>query len=180
MEKLLKKKIGFYYQYLKLNKLKNMKLLKIGADFYIIIDNSNIEVGDFVFDGSSTPHIWTREDSEDCQYDSETPYRGCKKIIYSTSPLVGTNSVNLGVPVIEISEIENILNGSKNKKTYTEKEVFQLMCIAFEVGYNKYDMVDSGLEKKETDVEVNWIIKKYSKPKTGWDVKFVNGKLKLK
>ena len=46
---------------------------------------------------------------------------------------------------------------------YTEKEVFDLMCKAFEQGFKKYEVVDAGLEGKETDIECGWILKKYKK-----------------
>ena len=44
------------------------------------------------------------------------------------------------------------------ERMYSEKEVFDLMYKAFEAGYKKYE-----LEGLETDVECNWILKKYGK-----------------
>jgi hypothetical protein len=49
---------------------------------------------------------------------------------------------------------------------YTEKEVFELMCKAFDCGFKKYDVVEAGLEGKETETEVSWILQKYSKSKS--------------
>ena len=46
-------------------------------------------------------------------------------------------------------------------KTYTQKEVLHLMYEAFEQGFKKFDIVDAGLEGKETDIECAWILKKY-------------------
>lgn len=46
-------------------------------------------------------------------------------------------------------------------KQYTRDEVYGLMCKAFEHGFKKYDVVDAGLESKETDIECAWILHKY-------------------
>lgn len=48
---------------------------------------------------------------------------------------------------------------------YTEKEVFDLMCKAFECGFKKHDSVEAGLEGKETEIEVSWILQGYTKSK---------------
>jgi hypothetical protein len=49
------------------------------------------------------------------------------------------------------------------ERMYSEEEVFGLMCKAFEAGFKKYDVVEAGLEGLETDIECNWILKKYGK-----------------
>jgi len=46
-------------------------------------------------------------------------------------------------------------------KQYTRDEVYMLMCKAFEQGFKKADIVEAGLETKETDVECAWILTKY-------------------
>lgn len=46
-------------------------------------------------------------------------------------------------------------------KQYTRDEVHMLMCLAFEQGFKKADVVNAGLEGKETDVECAWILTKY-------------------
>ena len=43
----------------------------------------------------------------------------------------------------------------------TEQQILELMKLAFEAGFNKADVVEAGLENKETDIEVNWILQKY-------------------
>ena len=50
-----------------------------------------------------------------------------------------------------------------DERTYSKKEVFELIRKAFEAGYKKYEVVEAGLEGLETDVECNWILKKYGK-----------------
>lgn len=49
------------------------------------------------------------------------------------------------------------------EKKYTEKEVFQLLCLAFERGFKKADIVEAGLEAKETDIECNYILQSFLK-----------------
>jgi hypothetical protein len=44
---------------------------------------------------------------------------------------------------------------------YKESEVRQLMILAFEQGFRKADVVEAGLEGKETDIDVNWMLYKY-------------------
>ena len=51
----------------------------------------------------------------------------------------------------------------QGERMYSEEEVFYLMCKAFESGFKKYDVVEAGLEGLETDIECNWILKKYGK-----------------
>jgi hypothetical protein len=46
-------------------------------------------------------------------------------------------------------------------KQYTRDEVHMLMCLAFEQGFKKADVVEAGLEAKETDVECAWILTRY-------------------
>lgn len=48
---------------------------------------------------------------------------------------------------------------------YTKKEVLLLMEKSFNAGYNKKDIVDAGLEAKEANFEVNWILLKHVKVK---------------
>jgi hypothetical protein len=46
---------------------------------------------------------------------------------------------------------------------FTEHEVKLLMMMAYEQGFKKYEVVEAGLEAKETDTEINWILMKYKK-----------------
>lgn len=48
----------------------------------------------------------------------------------------------------------------KEQRMYSEEEVIDLMTKAFESGFKKADVVEAGLEGKETDVEVKWILNK--------------------
>jgi hypothetical protein len=64
-----------------------------------------------------------------------------------------------------ISSIESFINGAKwqQERSYSEEEVKHLMTLAFEQGFKKADVVEAGLEAKETDTEVNWIFLKHKK-----------------
>lgn len=59
----------------------------------------------------------------------------------------------------------DFMEGAKwqEERMYIEEEVFELIRKAFEAGYKKYEVVEAGLEGLETDVECNWILKKYGK-----------------
>ena len=51
----------------------------------------------------------------------------------------------------------------QSERMYSEEEVKHLMTLAFEQGFKKADVVEAGLEAKETDTEVNWIFLKHKK-----------------
>ena len=48
---------------------------------------------------------------------------------------------------------------------YTEEEVVILMTKAFETGFKQYEIVEAGLEGKETDVFVRWLLLGFKKLK---------------
>ena len=47
-----------------------------------------------------------------------------------------------------------------SQESYSKKQVFELMKQAFEAGFKKADTVEAGLEPKETEQEINWILLK--------------------
>ena len=49
----------------------------------------------------------------------------------------------------------------QQKQMYSKQQTFELMKQAFEAGFKKADIVEAGLEPKETEQEVNWILTKY-------------------
>lgn len=49
----------------------------------------------------------------------------------------------------------------ESEKTFTRKQVIELMTKAFETGYKQYEYVEAGLEGKETEQYVYWILLKY-------------------
>ena len=49
----------------------------------------------------------------------------------------------------------------QKEQMYSKQQVLELMKQAFEAGFKKADIVEAGLEPKETEQEVNWILLKY-------------------
>ena len=48
-----------------------------------------------------------------------------------------------------------------SQESYSKQQVLELMKQSFEAGFKKADIVEAGLEPKETEQEVNWILLKY-------------------
>ena len=48
----------------------------------------------------------------------------------------------------------------QQKQMYSKQQVLELMKQAFEAGFKKADTVEAGLEPKETEQEINWILLK--------------------
>lgn len=44
-----------------------------------------------------------------------------------------------------------------------KEELVDLLIKAFNAGFNKYEVVEAGLESKEADIEVRWILTRYLK-----------------
>jgi len=51
-------------------------------------------------------------------------------------------------------------------KIYSEEDIIKLMSLAWNAGFKKHDVVEAGLEGKETDSEVRWILSKFKSSKT--------------
>ena len=49
----------------------------------------------------------------------------------------------------------------QQKQMYSKQQTFELMKQAFEAGFKKADTVETGLEPKETEQEINWILTKF-------------------
>ena len=56
---------------------------------------------------------------------------------------------------------EDNMRNKEQKQMYSKQQVLELMKQAFEAGFKKADIVEAGLEPKETEQEVNWILLKY-------------------
>lgn len=46
-----------------------------------------------------------------------------------------------------------------SQESYSKQQVLELMKQSFEAGFKKADIVEAGLEPKETEQEVNWILR---------------------
>lgn len=82
---------------------------------------------------------------------TETAVQYLKRMVFPY--LTHEQKLLTGQFFVQAEEIQN--------KQYTRDEVHMLMCLAFEQGFKKADVVDAGLESKETDVECAWILTKY-------------------
>ena len=49
----------------------------------------------------------------------------------------------------------------QQNQMYSKQQTFELMKQAFEAGFKKADTVEAGLEPKETEQEVTWILTKF-------------------
>ena len=57
---------------------------------------------------------------------------------------------------------QGFIDGAKwqQEQMYSTQQTFELMKQAFEAGFKKADIVEAGLEPKETEQEINWILLK--------------------
>ena len=61
----------------------------------------------------------------------------------------------------ELQMVDNLINTHRkyNKENlFTESQVLEYGENCFEAGFAKCDIVEAGLEAKETDIEINWIL----------------------
>ena len=61
----------------------------------------------------------------------------------------------------ELQMVDNLINTHRkyNKENlFTETQVLEYGENCFEAGFAKCDIVEAGLEAKETDIEINWIL----------------------
>ena len=61
----------------------------------------------------------------------------------------------------ELQVVDNLIDTHRkyNKENlFTESQVLEYGENCFEAGFAKCDIVEAGLEAKETDIEVNWIL----------------------
>ena len=61
----------------------------------------------------------------------------------------------------ELQMVDNLIHTHRmyNKENlFTESQVLEYGAECFESGFAKCDIVEAGLEAKETDIEINWIL----------------------
>ena len=189
-----------------------MTLIKLSEDHYVLTDDSEIRIGDIVAEKLLTGKyelftIHTLNDidkstQKKIAYSTQPESLGTgwmqsvlPLLLSEVKEVLGIVDVNkkawkynpvkkLDAAFIRAAYIcgyNEALEDNKEKK-YTRNEVHSLMCKAFEQGLKKADVLEAGLEGKETDVECAWILTRHdSTPKkTEWEVEMVDGKLKLK
>jgi len=148
-----------------------MKLIELSEDHYIVVDDSNKAM--HTIPTSQAKEIIGVVDVEKKARDFATKSVNPINPIGTVTCLLSQNGYEKGY--------NECLEDNKERK-YTRNEVHALMCKAFEQGLKKADVLEAGLEGKETDVECAWILTRHdSTPKkTEWEVEMVDGKLKLK
>ena len=61
----------------------------------------------------------------------------------------------------ELQMVDNLIHTHRkyNKENlFTESQILEYGENCFEAGFAKCDIVEAGLEAKETDIEINWIL----------------------
>jgi hypothetical protein len=182
----------FFNVYL-LHKKKIMKLIKINTDHYVIVDDSEIEVDDWYIDDAKQIRQSVVSDEV---YWQHRPYnREYMKITHSTKPIEYIKNGMTALSVEEVKEligevdVEKKVQSLKNNFGYSTDDYYQ----GAEDGYNQ--SLEDNKEKKYTeedlrkaffgggdfkDIEQFDFFIKSLQPKTEWEVKVVDGKLKLK
>ena len=178
-----------------------MKIIKLSEEQYIVVDDSEIKIGDIVAEKLLTGKydLFTIHTLNDVDKSTQ------KKIVYSTQPeSLCMGSMQSVLPLF-LSEVKELLGEvdveKKAKERYTEKDFapgeILIRKIAWINGYN--ECLEDNKEKKYTETDIkNAIIRAYSimgnridvgyfneviqslQPETEWEVEFVDGKLKLK
>ena len=61
----------------------------------------------------------------------------------------------------ELQMVDNLIDTHRKynrENLFTESQVLEYGENCFEAGFAKCDIVEAGLEAKETDIEINWIL----------------------
>ena len=61
----------------------------------------------------------------------------------------------------ELQMVDNLIDTHRRyskENLFTESQVLEYGENCFEAGFAKCDIVEAGLEAKETDIEINWIL----------------------
>jgi len=169
-----------------------MKLIKLTDDHYVIVNNSEIKVGDIVLetyiDGSKgVEHIQTLNDIDILSQ---------KKITHSTD--ININELYY----ISLQEVKELIGEVDVEKKYNETWLAKYQPydskegIAFKTGYNQ--ALEDNKEKKytEDDMRKAYMVGQHGgvtqthyefdeyiqqlQPKTEWEVEMIDGQLKLK
>ena len=145
------------------------KLIKLNEEHYIIVDNSEIKEGDFMYDIDGDIGIAIGKD--------KSQWEGNTKITHSTKPLediIVHNKYNVkgwgNIKPLSLSEVRELVKD----KLFTKKDMFKV----FKHGilFNQ-ETVSNCKEAVETEFDL--LIKSLQQP-TEWDVEFINSKLTLK
>lgn len=166
-----------------------MKLIKIKTDHFIIVDDSEFEEGDFVFNDYNKTII---------KYSAGHGIGLCKKITHSTTTanLDVYGQTPVGLLLQEVKEligdidVKKIANNWALENADSTMESNSALNKGFIFGYNQ--CLEDNKEKKYTEAQVKEACRlfvcgktldsciKSIQPNTEWEVEIVDGKLKLK
>lgn len=179
------------------------KLIKINTDHYIIVDDSEIREGDFVYDSKDKVIRFVKQYLKD---------NWIKKITHSTQPLGFLNEYGSTadlkcdwtnvkfLPISEVKELIGEVDVEKKAKKFIGCEYEDIEDNIDQIGYDSFirgytQALEDNKDKKYTEEdfkraffnggdmkeieEFNYFIKSLQ-PKTEWEVEFIDGKLKLK
>ena len=187
-----------------------MKLIKLNTDHYIIVDDSGIKEGDWMYNPDREPSL--------LQCIGKGSIRGWNKITHSTQPIEEGTTIHgiehkrwNHVKFIDLSEVKELIGevdvenkaeekypksefwvGSSPSRLYDENAK-ERRC--FIEGYNQ--ALEDNKNKKYTEEDLKCMFEcgrnyqnnaeitfkvsmEYLQSKTEWEVEFVDGKLKLK
>lgn len=77
------------------------------------------------------------------------------QIIYGVKKQYKTHEVNT---INKLLEVNKEYYQYSKENLFTEAQVLEYGAECFESGFAKCDIVEAGLEAKETDIEINWIL----------------------
>jgi len=65
----------------------------------------------------------------------------------------------------KVRDTANSLVDKQKTLDLTDVDILELMRRAYNAGFNQYDIVEAGLEGKDTETDVRWILSKYQSEK---------------
>lgn len=176
-----------------------MKLIKINNDHYVIVDDSEIKEGDYLYSFSNNKVVVANKLTD--------LYVHSKKITHSTQPLESMNhgnyysNVYLDIEKLSLQEAKELIGEVDVEKKAEDfakgGEVIPFYTrLGFKFGYNQ--AIEDNKEKLYTEDDMKYIFecgRNYQNnaeitfkmsmehlqiSKTEWEVEFVYGKLKIK
>ena len=181
-----------------------MKLIKLNTDHYIIVDDSKIQEGDWLYSFDNGLIVQANKGSADTINSKSLNGKGYGKITHSTQPeSLGMGWMQSVLPLL-LSEVKELIgevdvekmievefNKFQKENPIIPNSYFNPFKLGVLKGYNQ--ALEDNKEKKYTDEDVIRIVEKSREtgltaeylmmtlqPKTEWEVEFVDGKLKLK
>ena len=186
-----------------------MKLIKINSDHYIVVDDSEIKEGDYVYNISSKTIFQAKKSLIELINSPNVELTTNKKITHSTQPeSLGMGWMQSVLPLFlsEVKELTGEVDVEKKayrfRRDYQDSFKWMNECLmndaihrqeGYKAGYNQ--ALEDNKHRKYTEEDMQWalhhvkyhqeltielIIEALHQPKTEWEVEIVDGKLKLK